>query len=39
MVEAVDLLTNTPYTFPLSAHTPVCLTLPAWKGVILKIKQ
>ena len=39
MVEAIDLLTNTPYTFPLSAHTPVCLTLPAWKGVILKIKQ
>ena len=39
MVEAIDLLTNTLYTFPLSAHTPVCLTLPAWKGVILKIKQ
>ena len=39
MVEAVDLLTDTKYTFPLSAHTPVCLTLPAWKGVILKIKQ
>ena len=39
MVEAVDLLTNTKYTFPFSAHTPVCLTLPAWKGMILKIKQ
>lgn len=39
MVEATDLLTNTAYTFPLSAHTPICLTLPAWKGVILKIKS
>ena len=38
MVNAIDLLTNTPYTFPFSPHTPVCLTLPAWKGVILKIK-
>jgi glycosidase len=38
MVEAVDLLTNTTYTFPFSPHTPVCLTLPAWKGVVLKIK-
>ena len=38
MVDAIDLLTNTPYTFPFSPHTPVCLTLPAWKGVILKIK-
>ena len=38
MVEAIDLLTNTTYTFPLSPHTPVCLTLPAWKGVVLKIK-
>ena len=37
MVEAVDLLTNTTYTFPFSPHTPVCLTLPAWKGVVLKI--
>ena len=39
MAEAVDLLTGTEYTFPLSAHTPICLTLPAWKGVILKIKN
>ena len=39
MVNATDLLTGTEYTFPLSAHTPVCLTLPAWKGVILKIKN
>jgi glycosidase len=38
MVEAVDLLTNTTYTFPFSPHTPVCLTLPAWKGVVMKIK-
>ena len=33
-----DLLTGEEYSFPMSAHTPVCLTLPAWKGVILKIK-
>ena len=39
MVQATDLLTGTEYTFPLSAHTPICLTLPAWKGVILKIKN
>ena len=39
MVEATDLLTGTEYTFPLSVHTPICLTLPAWKGVILKIKK
>jgi len=39
MVEATDLLTGTEYTFPLSAHTPIYLTLPAWKGVILKIKH
>ena len=39
MVQATDLLTGTEYTFPFSAHTPVCLTLPAWKGVILKIKN
>jgi glycosidase len=38
MVEATDLLTDTTYTFPFSPHTPVCLTLPAWKGVVLKIK-
>ena len=37
MTTAVDLLTNKQYRFPLTAHTPVCLTLPAWKGVILKI--
>ena len=36
--KAKDLLTGTEYTFPLNAHTPICLTLPAWKGVILKIK-
>ena len=39
MIQATDLLTGTEYTFPFSAHTPVCLTLPAWKGVILKIKN
>ena len=33
-----DLLTGAEYTFPMNPHTPVCLTLPAWKGVILKIK-
>ena len=38
MVEATDLLTGATYRFPLTAHTPVCLTLPAWKGVILKVK-
>ncbi len=37
MVEATDLLSGAAYRFPLTAHTPVCLTLPAWKGVILKI--
>ena len=36
--KAKDLLTGAEYTFPLTAHTPICLTLPAWKGVILKIK-
>jgi glycosidase len=39
MVQATDLLTGAEYTFPFSAHTPICLTLPAWKGVILKIKN
>ena len=39
MVDAIDLLTNAPYTFPLSPYTPICLTLPAWKGVVLKIKN
>lgn len=38
LAEATDLLTGTDYRFPLTANTPVCLTLPAWKGVILKIK-
>ena len=38
MAEATDLLTGADYRFPLTAHTPVCLTLPAWKGVILKVK-
>jgi len=38
MIEATDLLTGAEYRFPLTAHTPVCLTLPAWKGVILKVK-
>ncbi len=38
MAEATDLLTGAEYRFPLTAHTPVCLTLPAWKGVILKVK-
>lgn len=38
MAEATDLLTGEEYRFPLTAHTPVCLTLPAWKGVILKVK-
>lgn len=38
LIEAVDLLTDTLYTFPLSPHTPICLTLPAWKGVVLKVR-
>ena len=38
MAEAMDLLTGEEYRFPLTAHTPVCLTLPAWKGVILNVK-
>lgn len=38
MAEATDLLTGEEFRFPLTAHTPVCLTLPAWKGVILKVK-
>ena len=38
LVQATDLLTGTEYSFPFSAHTPVCLTLPAWKGVVLKLK-
>ena len=38
LAKAEDLLTGTEYTFPLHPHTPICLTLPAWKGVILKIK-
>ena len=38
VVQATDLLTGTEYSFPFSAHTPVCLTLPAWKGVVLKLK-
>lgn len=38
MAEATDLLTGEEYRFPLTAHTPVCLTLPAWKGGILKVK-
>ncbi len=39
LAQATDLLTNTKYAFPLTAITPVCLTLPAWKGVILNIKS
>ncbi len=39
IAEATDLLTGTAYSFPLTATTPICLTLPAWKGVILKIKS
>ena len=38
LAKAEDLLTGTEYTFPLHPHTPICLTLPAWKGVILKVK-
>lgn len=38
MAEATDLLTGEEFRFPLTAHTPVCLTLPAWKGVILNVK-
>ena len=37
--KAKDLLTGQEYSFPLNAHTPVCFSLPAWKGVILKIKN
>ena len=36
--KAKDLLTGAEYTFPLNPHTPICLTLPAWKGVVLKIR-
>ena len=36
--KAKDLLTGAEYSFLLNPHTPICLTLPAWKGVILKIK-
>ena len=36
--KAKDLLTGMEYTFPLTPHTPICITLPAWKGVMLKIK-
>ena len=36
--KAKDLLTGEEYSFPLTAHTPIYITLPAWKGVILKIK-
>ena len=39
IAQATDLLTNTPYTFPLNANTPICITLPAWKGIILKIQE
>ena len=39
IISATDLLTGTEYTFPFSSHTPICLTLPAWKGVILKINN
>lgn len=38
LATAEDLLTNTTYSFPFNASTPVCLTLPAWKGVILKLR-
>lgn len=38
IVHATDLLTDTPYSFPLNTNTPICITLPAWKGVVLKIK-
>ena len=38
LAKAEDLLTGAEYTFPLHPHTPICLTLSAWKGVILKIK-
>jgi glycosidase len=36
--KAKDLLTGAEYTFPMNSYTPICLTLPAWTGVILKIK-
>ena len=39
IAQATDLLTNTPYTFPLNANTPICISLPAWKGIILKIQE
>lgn len=35
--KAVDLLTDTEYDLPLNTNEPITLTLPAWKGVILKI--
>ena len=37
--KAKDLLTGAEYSFLLNPHTPICLTLPAWKGVVLKIKN
>ena len=37
---AVDLLTQTKFKkMSLTSTNPVCLTLPAWKGVILKISK
>lgn len=38
-VEMTDLLTGTTYLAPFTSAKPICLTLPAWKGVILKIKK
>ena len=38
-VVAVDLLTNVETTLPFNPQEPIHLTLNAWKGVILKIKN
>lgn len=35
--EAVDLLTKKTYSFAFTSDAPVRITLPAWKGAILKI--
>lgn len=36
--ELTDLLTGTTYLSDITPDQPVCITLPAWKGAILKIR-
>lgn len=38
-VTCVDLLTQQEYTLPFCPTEPLCVTLPAWKGALLKIKN